>query len=207
MKVRMRVVLSGAFVLMLATGLLSGCALMGRADVELLARARTADAVEERRAALVELKGRRKLWMRDGLERILRGEHDPACRALAADILGELANPVSVEQLRLSAQRDPEWVVRAGALAALGRILGKEVREDVEYALDNDSEPQVCAEALSVAYRTMSIGARDELTPILEKGLTHGPPLVRLRAARLLELITGRPVSPGYGGGGAEPGR
>jgi len=175
----------------------AGCGVFGPSEAKLVRVARNAPEAHRRREALARLRGRQRSWMRADLEGVLRSEVDPAGRAIAAEMLGELgADAGTVAELRETARRDVQWVVREAAIVALGRILGAEVAEDLAYALANDAEPQVRAAALEVADDHLAGSARDRLIELLDLALLDDSTLVRLRASRLLSHVTGLSAPP-----------
>lgn len=171
----------------------AGCGLVPRSGRALLRKARTAPDPEQRRRALLELRGRLQPQMREDLEAVLANELDPATRAVAADHLGELGDPAAATELRRSVRADSYWVVRKRALGALAEVLGSEVRVDLEYALENEPNARVRARAVVLAPQYLP---EREAVEMLTRALEDSTPVVRLRAANRLAALTGMSAPP-----------
>jgi HEAT repeat protein len=184
---------AGRHVLCAALMLGVGCSLFGRSPAAHLATALTAPRAEKRREALVALRGRTTPGMREGLETSIAHELDPAARAVAVDLLAEIGDPASADELRVSLKSDTHWVVRERVVVALGQLLGAQVAPDLEYVLGNDQDMQVRSQALQVAFEHM--GGEDAI-PLLLGALDDPATAVRLRAASLLEALTGLSAPP-----------
>ncbi len=181
-----------AAVLVLTVGSL-GCGVLPTSPATLLKTARSAPSAPERRQALAELRGRTAPDMRPELEAILATELDPASRALAADLLGEIGDPASGPELSRSVRTDTRWVVRKRALAALGKVLGPGAVNDIQYALRNDPEPEVRMEAvLQAGHRLATMDAQ----PLLLEALSDRAAVVRLQASAMLAQLTGLSAAP-----------
>lgn len=160
---------------------------------QLIRTARTAPAPADRREALVELKGRTEPGMRQDLEAVLSQELDPASRALAADLLGEIGDAASAPELSRSARTDTRWIVRKRALDALARVQGAGAADDIQYALHNDPDPEVRTEAAVLARKCLP---RADAVPLLLGALRDHSSVVRLQAAAMMEDMTGLHVAP-----------
>ena len=160
---------------------------------QLIRAARTAPVTEDRRQALIELKGRTEPGMRQDLEAVLSQELDPASRALAADLLGEIGDAASAPELSRSARADTRWIVRRRALDALARVQGAAASDDIQFALRNDPDPEVRTEAAVLARKSLP---QADSVPILLGALRDHSSVVRLQAAAMLEDMTGLHVAP-----------
>lgn len=173
-----------------------GCGLLSSPDDELVAAMRLGKTPEVRRQALLKLRDRARPAMREDLEIVLSRELDPSIRALAAQVLGELGDADAVAALRDSLRGDPSWVVRERALAALARLLGSEVGEDLEYVLEREPRPAVAVKALELAREHLAEKEPDRLLKLLMAALGDASPAVRLRADALLKELTGLSAAP-----------
>jgi HEAT repeat protein len=174
-------------------GLTLGCGIFPTSTQKLIQTAMTDPSPQERGEALAALKGRTQPGMRQDLEAILARELDPASRALAADLLGEIGDPASVPELRASARTDTRGVVRERALEALGKVLGPDALDDIQYALRNDPEPDVRAGAAALALQCLR---PEDARSLLLEALGDRAAVVRLQASAMLAKLTGLNVAP-----------
>lgn len=172
----------------------SGCAVFGPGGPKSNLEGLKSPEPNHRIKTLSRLEGQVTPQMRVPLEGILQEDVSPTARAMAADALGELGVTESVEKLRLSARRDGSWVVRRRSLRALGEVLGQQVQEDLEYALNNEANETVRAEAVKLAAQHLEGQAR---TDVLLLGLRDESEVVRLTAHEKLSRITGQNIPPG----------
>ncbi len=172
---------------------MSGCGSLKKRTAAL----RSADPVKRQKTliALKELaagdKGISSADLHKAVEHILATDVDPSARALAADVLGELALPAHAEQLSLSLRQDSQWIVRRRAARALVKIKGSEAAQDIALCLKNDPHPFVRVEAIELAASALEPKRAAEL--ILE-GLKDEALEVRLAAYLTLKDLTGLQV-------------
>ena len=159
----------------------------------LMETARTAPTSAQRYEALVHLKGHVDASMRPDLEIILAQELDPASRALAAELLGEIGDPASAPELSRSVRADTRGVVRQKALDALAAVQGAAAADDIQYALHSDPEPAVRANAAVLARKHLP---QADATPLLLAALKDHAAVVRLQASAMLEELTGLKAAP-----------
>lgn len=110
--------------------------------------------------------------------RTLLGDPEPACRALAIDVLAYrgLATPAELVQ----GARDPAPSVAAAALPALALLMSPELHDVIDRALAAD-DPELC----EAAWLAMVLGHHPRATSALSAGLSgHGG----ARAAVLLAI-------------------
>ncbi len=178
------IVSSGAF-------LLGGCGILGGPGREQrVLNALHSKRPEQRRRALSDLAGKPATSaVRKAVEHVLYTDVDPTARAFAAEALGSFGGQESVEQLRLSAQRDISWVVRRRALRALVSILGGDAAEDIEFSISKDRHPTVQIEAIELAAEA---GAARMIVEALQDPSTA----VRLAAYQHLRRLTGLDMPP-----------
>ncbi|MCK4283599.1 MAG: HEAT repeat domain-containing protein [Candidatus Brocadiae bacterium] len=174
----------------------SGCGTTSSAEAELVRAMRTGRTAEARRQALLKLQDRARPWMRQELESVLEYELDAATRALAAQALGATDDPDAVAALRRSVRTDASPVVRERALAALARLLGPEIGEDLEQVMYAEPAPEVVVRALELARQHLADGYATRLIGVLVGALEHVSPAVRLRAHTLLKEVTGLSAAP-----------
>jgi HEAT repeat protein len=172
-----------------------GCAAF-RSPKTLMDRARNAPTLSQRRQALTELRGRVDPSMRADLEAVMARELDPASRAIAADLLGEIGDPASAPELRQSARADTSWAVRKRALEALAKVQGAKSADDLRYALANDPDPEVRQEAVLLAAHNLPAA---QAQPLLLDALSDRADVVRLQADAMLSRLTGLSAAPNAG--------
>jgi len=166
-----------------------GCASSDR----LLKVARTAPVPQERRDAMLHLRGRVRPDMREGVEAVLLTDGDPATRALAAQALGDLADPAAAPALRRSLDGETYALVRQRALEALVRLPNVPVAADLREVLAADRSDEVRAAAVRLSASALDVSAA---TPLLLAALEDSSALVRIEAQRSLRKLTGLDAPP-----------
>jgi len=174
-------------------GVLFGCSVLPRSGESRIKVARTGPTPTERREALAALRGRAEPYMRQDLESVLAQELDPAGRALAADLLGEIGEAASAPELSRSVRLDARWIVRMRAMDALVEVQGAGALDDVHHALLNDPQPEVRAEAVLLARRRLK---KADAVPLLLEALRDRASVVRLQASAMLKELTGLSAAP-----------
>jgi len=172
---------------------LCGCGGLHGKGGSLIKVARTGRTASDRREALAALKGRAEPYMRQDLEIILAQELDPAGRALAADLLGEIGDAAAAPELSRSVRLDTRWIVRQRALDALATVAGAAAADDIRHAALKDPRPEVRAEAVLLARRHLP---RADAVPLLLETLSDRAGVVRLQTSAMLEELTGLRAAP-----------
>jgi hypothetical protein len=115
------------------------------------------------------------------LIRVLRQSHRPMARHNAAWALGNIADARALEPL-LAATRDPNWMVRLGAVSGLGAIHHRRAEEHDGFAeaslaailaATGDERLEVRQEALGCLCRDMGAGVLGTLTAALKDPDRH----------------------------------
>ncbi len=184
---------SGLAILSLLTSFLIGCALFGPSPEEELREVAAGTDHEEKREVLQELEPTPEMF--PTLAGMLSREPDPAVRAMAAEAIGTLQWPKAVDELRKAVKKDPHWIVRQRALAALGNTIDGEIEQDLAYVLENDADHRVRVEAVRLAEEWLP---PETAFDTLLTALQDDSDAVRLQAARALEGITDQSLPPRY---------
>ncbi len=135
--------------------------------------------------------------LRPALEDITSRDPNPVARAMAADSLGDIKDPQSIDRLRYALRRDTEPFVRRRALISLAAIKHGDSGSDLEYVLDNDPKPLLRITALDIAAGVMP---RNQRLRIFQMGINDRTEAVRLVAYLHLRAITGIDISPDAAG-------
>ncbi len=131
--------------------------------------------------------------LRIALESVLAADRNHMVRALAAEALGNLGDPESVERIRFALRRDIQPIVRKYSLIALAKIRDEAVKEDVVRTVQIDDAPLVKITALDLAVAILDYKQKIQ---ILQSAIDDEAEIVRLVAYNHLIELTGLDIPP-----------